>query len=222
MKCATNSLLNGLYTLTDINALIKVDGVPPKQYTREANVELVPTIPSVRVDSTNAIGFNAIDLYKLSDVVGFFVKLGADVDLVIGESECKSDVEEVERVLTVNPATILAMAKPVRVLQGIYFLCNESEIVYIGKSTNIPARLKSHVSSKKIKFSRVSYVEIKNEDNLAFAESLFISMISPKYNKDKNNVSTMKGRDLLGIISKSKGIPSRMREFRGYMLEAGA
>lgn len=61
---------------------------------------------------------------------------------------------------------------------GVYFLIKDSEIVYIGQSINIAARITSH---KDKKFDSVSYVTCKRSE-LDILESLYIIAYNPVLN----------------------------------------
>ena len=65
---------------------------------------------------------------------------------------------------------------------GIYFLFENEDLVYIGKSTNIYSRLGAHTSAgKTCKFDRVSAIQVDKE-HLAAVELAFIAAFQPKLN----------------------------------------
>lgn len=71
-------------------------------------------------------------------------------------------------------------------IKGIYFLYDDDELVYIGKTTYSAAnRLSSHMKSTK-RFNKVIVYEIPNEADIAIAEICLIIEYNPKYNKDVN------------------------------------
>lgn len=65
---------------------------------------------------------------------------------------------------------------------GIYFLMKDDEIVYVGQSTRLCARLAGHVGQPGMKeFNRISWVEVPIED-LNFMEAAYILFYRPKHN----------------------------------------
>lgn len=74
------------------------------------------------------------------------------------------------------------IAKPVRNLPkcGIYFLIKSGEIVYVGKSVNIPGRISGHKKGKD--FDYVSVFECKKE-NLDYFELAYCLKYRPALNK---------------------------------------
>jgi len=62
----------------------------------------------------------------------------------------------------------------------VYFLSLEDEVVYVGQSTSVIQRMKSHRSSGKI-FDRVYAIPCPRSE-LDYLESKFINMLSPKLN----------------------------------------
>jgi len=69
---------------------------------------------------------------------------------------------------------------------GIYFLIDGDEIVYIGKSDHVPARLKNHVyprrrGSMKKDFNKVAFVRYP-ESKLDEPEMMYIKEFQPKHN----------------------------------------
>jgi len=76
---------------------------------------------------------------------------------------------------------ILDNSKPFKPHCGIYFLIQNNEIVYIGQSVNIEARVGQHWNENAKSFSRVAFILCAKED-LNNMESLYIDYIKPKYN----------------------------------------
>lgn len=62
----------------------------------------------------------------------------------------------------------------------IYFLLRNEELLYIGKSIQLPARIEAHASTKR--FNRVLYFETPPTE-LAAIESAFIQHFRPPLNK---------------------------------------
>ena len=63
----------------------------------------------------------------------------------------------------------------------VYFLLYNIEIVYVGQSVNVPARIHQHTLNKD--FNRVLYLPVV-EENLLKVERFFIEQFQPKYNKE--------------------------------------
>jgi hypothetical protein len=64
----------------------------------------------------------------------------------------------------------------------IYFLFQDSELVYIGKSENIKSRLYNHLKSNK-EFDRFAYMEFNaTDDILTEIEGAYIKKYKPKHN----------------------------------------
>ena len=74
----------------------------------------------------------------------------------------------------------------IKLVRGIYFLFDGSNLVYIGQSENIFKRVPIHLETKK--FDNWNYIEFV-EDDLNILEAEFILKYKPKYNKSipKNN-----------------------------------
>lgn len=84
---------------------------------------------------------------------------------------------------------------------GVYFFLKNNDIVYIGKSVNIRARLRSHIENAKTdrkellitqKSNRVGYIVTDSEFRAILLESDLIRKYKPKYNvrwkDDKSNL----------------------------------
>lgn len=61
---------------------------------------------------------------------------------------------------------------------GVYFLCQDKDIVYVGQSINLGARLAQHVQDKV--FDKVYFLPTEDYDQV---EADYIKMLKPKYNK---------------------------------------
>jgi hypothetical protein len=61
---------------------------------------------------------------------------------------------------------------------GVYFLCQENQVVYVGQSKNPSARIAQHLVDKQ--FNRVFMIPTNNLDEV---ESAYIKKFKPKYNK---------------------------------------
>ena len=63
----------------------------------------------------------------------------------------------------------------------VYFLLEGIEIVYVGQSINVSARVNQHTQDKD--FNKVLYMPVVKE-NLDKVERFFIERLQPKYNKE--------------------------------------
>lgn len=68
-------------------------------------------------------------------------------------------------------------------LCGIYFLCQDEDIVYIGQAKNIGKRIPEHKHTKP--HNRAFFLRV-HPDNLASVERFFIKRYRPKFNVKKN------------------------------------
>jgi hypothetical protein len=80
-------------------------------------------------------------------------------------------LEEIEELVEVP-----AMHPP-----GVYFLCQENQVVYVGQSMNPSARIAQHQADKQ--FNRVFMIPTNNLDAV---ETMYIKKFKPKYNKAQN------------------------------------
>jgi len=70
---------------------------------------------------------------------------------------------------------------PVASLTGIYFLCEGDEVVYVGQSTALFARIASHRSERRKAFSQVFFLPVL-ESELDNVEAAFIAALEPRMN----------------------------------------
>ena len=78
---------------------------------------------------------------------------------------------------------------PLTILCGIYFLFQDGEIVYVGQSQHILARIYSHLDADKL-FDAYAYLEFPPQE-LDTREAWFIDQLHPRENKAKNRVWRM-------------------------------
>lgn len=64
---------------------------------------------------------------------------------------------------------------------GVYFLCHEGVVVYVGQAVNVLSRVGAHVGDKT--FDSVFFARVPASD-LDFVEGSLIRSLSPKYNKN--------------------------------------
>lgn len=91
----------------------------------------------------------------------------------------------IEAAIGISEKAILSNRTFAHIASGVYFLIFNSEIIYIGKSTNITSRIGSH--AKSIVFDSYSVVQCSGEE-MDEMEKVLIHKFKPKYNK--NNVLT--------------------------------
>ena len=80
---------------------------------------------------------------------------------------------------------IVSMATEIGSTSGVYFLVARNKIVYVGQSTNVFARVASHINENKKQFDSCSFIKC-NPRTLNVLESLYIHTLKPKYNFDKS------------------------------------
>lgn len=62
---------------------------------------------------------------------------------------------------------------------GVYFLCKEGEVVYVGQSVHPSARIKTHEASSSKDFDRVYLLPVP-ESELDDTEAAFIKLLHPR------------------------------------------
>lgn len=80
-----------------------------------------------------------------------------------------------------NPDELSRLNKRIPV-QGIYFLYDTHELVYIGLSADIVKRVIQHEKTKV--FTDYSFIEIEDIREAMLIERTLIDKFKPKYNKD--------------------------------------
>lgn len=79
---------------------------------------------------------------------------------------------------------ILKISKKTNYIKsGVYFLIYEKEIVYVGSSMNIYARLTAHNNNKNLEFDSYSIIEAPEKD-LKELEADYIFWFTPEHNKN--------------------------------------
>lgn len=66
-------------------------------------------------------------------------------------------------------------------ISGIYFLCNDLEVLYVGQSTNIYARIGQHIADDKKEFDKAFFILVPS-DRLNDIEGALIKYLQPIYN----------------------------------------
>lgn len=80
----------------------------------------------------------------------------------------------------------------------VYGLFQDSNLVYIGKSTNLHLRLSQHARDKE--FNSYSYIEVDTEKEMGELESILIMFCKPYYNKELPVVRFMNLKKVKDII----------------------
>lgn len=80
-----------------------------------------------------------------------------------------------------TPIESLSAVRTPLVKQGVYFLFDQGEVVYVGRSDSIPTRLAQHVSIGAIEFDSWSCVPATGFEQERM-EQLYIAVLTPKYN----------------------------------------
>lgn len=82
---------------------------------------------------------------------------------------------------------------------GIYFLLEDSQIVYVGQSVNIYARIANHANENLKKFTHYSFIECDRKD-LSELEALYIGYLAPKL----NTVMPITKQQFIDLVEKIK------------------
>jgi excinuclease UvrABC nuclease subunit len=91
---------------------------------------------------------------------------------------------EIQNLSVINQKKIID--KPYKIepfkKRGIYFLIFEKQIVYVGQSKNVHARVSTHLNSYKIKYDSYNFILVEEPKSLDNIEAYFIAKFKPKYN----------------------------------------
>lgn len=82
---------------------------------------------------------------------------------------------------------------------GVYFLVYYDEVVYVGQSTNVTARIATHRNDGSKIFDRAFLLPVPQSELLT-VESAFIKALKPKYNGNGNASRDNRGREQCGNI----------------------
>lgn len=96
---------------------------------------------------------------------------------------------------------------------GVYFLCDNDEVVYVGQSIDVGSRIRQHTDKE---FSRAFCLPCPEED-LNRVEAAFIALFKPKYNGGKNRM----GQEAL-IHSSSNGFHNCGEVIKEFFAEEAA
>ncbi|MFM0044140.1 GIY-YIG nuclease family protein [Paraburkholderia sediminicola] len=97
---------------------------------------------------------------------------------------------------SLTPEEVIGRSIQVKGVHGVYFLIDDGEIVYIGKSTNFASRLGVHSLEKK--FTRVYFMAIDDASQLDELERFYIKKFDPRLNKTKNWPGSLPALDAPG------------------------
>ena len=97
---------------------------------------------------------------------------------------------------------------------AVYMLLRESEIVYVGETTDLHRRLREH--SKLKQFDRYFYLRVKEYENRKFLERWFIAKFKPPLNKENKLKS---GEVSLSCLSRLTRI--KVSELRAAAMDYG-
>lgn len=110
-------------------------------------------------------------------------------DLKAKDREMRKHLDRVRR--RVKPTGFPAVLEPVshkvaeyaycRRFACVYFLISGGEIVYVGQSIYLPARIATHASEEKKQFDRVLYMPV-DQSLLNETEQHYIQLLRPVYN----------------------------------------
>lgn len=77
---------------------------------------------------------------------------------------------------------------------GVYFLCLKNEVVYVGQSINVPARVSTHNAENTKQFDKVFFLRVPKSELLA-AEAQFIDALKPKLNWEREQPVSLETKD---------------------------
>src|SRR4029077_3372298 len=95
---------------------------------------------------------------------------------------------------------------------GVYFLVDGGEIVYVGGSTNVTARIYGHVSEDVKQFDRAFWIETSRDDLLAY-EGAFIRLLAPKYCL-ASPADTGRDEEVLAVLGMRPNADARNRHLK--------
>ncbi|WP_206603104.1 Arm DNA-binding domain-containing protein [Leptolyngbya ohadii] len=115
------------------------------------------------------------------------------------------------------PSLSLADKEYLPTISGVYFLLNKyGEVLYIGQSTNICDRWKSHGWSEDIREGlRIAWLAIPAKDLLLVIETALIAAFRPPYNKDFRGLKDDNGNELTPVIPYGEAVYRGLLKHRG-------
>jgi len=103
----------------------------------------------------------------------------------------------------------------------IYFLLDEKEnIIYVGQSVNLMARLKTHLKEDIKDFNSFFWIFVKPEE-IDFAEALFINLYDPKHNKHYPTIDNFHNSiyNQMGIVSRGSFQKTYGKDYQDRFIE---
>ena len=91
----------------------------------------------------------------------------------------------VERNGFLSEEEIVEQAKELTGISGVYFLCDDKNVVYVGQSINVYVRVKAHEHDPTKEFTSWAYMKVFQQD-LNYIETLYIYLLRPRYNYGKD------------------------------------
>jgi len=88
---------------------------------------------------------------------------------------------------TISPEFVvpnaLCVPLPAYALQGIYFLVDGDELVYVGQSTQAFSRIATHFGDEKKAFTSAYFIPVEHQHLLVGIEAYYIRHLRPRYNR---------------------------------------
>ena len=86
---------------------------------------------------------------------------------------------DARRILASLPVSAPKSYQPLRPITCVYMLILGNEVVYVGQTIDLAAKITSHVNERTKAFDRISYVECEDLD---IVEAALIDALQPRYN----------------------------------------
>ena len=112
----------------------------------------------------------------------------------------------IDQLKLLEPAELREMAIPARRVSGVYILLDKDEIVYVGKSNNVHARVVTHITDFPCYGQFDSYAVVETQDELDLMEIAYITKYKPKFNRQY-----MPKDELISMPQRS-GKPKRLQK----------
>jgi excinuclease UvrABC nuclease subunit len=102
-------------------------------------------------------------------------------------------------------------------VNGIYFLFDKEELVYVGQSNNVNSRIRQHCG--KVDFDSFGYIMVPIDKELRNLEAYFIHKYKPKHNKKMayNNVG-LTNYHLFGSLKSPIDLEENLINYYGDMI----
>lgn len=103
-----------------------------------------------------------------------------------------------EEILTLHNLQFIDIPNQFPLISGVYFLVYEGVIVYVGKSTDVVARISTHVKEDIKLFQNAFFINVPEKD-LSRVESAFIHVLKPYYNERPGQATKSDWRIISGL-----------------------